>query len=492
MASSYAVLLLALSLFKPVTAFWCLPCISPLVVERADPIISPGIPSGHVHTIMGGNAFSFTTTYASSQTSTCSSCTVIGDFSNYWNPALYYQHPNGSFTSVPQSGGATIYYLQRPGPNETTNLTAFPAGLRMVAGDPLKRNATTDFAGQAISYACLNYNAPPTPETAGFPTTNCPDGLRAQVFFPSCWDGVNLDSPDHASHMAYPATAYNDGPCPESHPVHFISLFYEVVWNVDAFSGMWYDGENAQPFVWAQGDPTGYGLHGDFLNGWDVELLQSAVDECNDDSGDVEDCGVFELRSDAVAGGCSVVSEVEERVEGWMERLPGCNVVQWGPGEAVPVLGCGGGSGNGSANGSSASGAAVDSGSSSTSAAMSSAASSTMASPSLLSRSTASPSSSSSLTGTPLSSSTTPATSADAASGTPTTPTISVTEIHSVTLTSTTSLVSGFLGPSTSTASTRSKHTHTKRHGGVHGQHLYGDDFQLRMYQRSEEEGYVW
>jgi hypothetical protein len=349
----------------------------------------------------------------------------------------------------------------------------------MVAGDPFKRNATSDFAGQAISYACLNCNAPPTPETADFPTTNCPDGLRAQVFSPSCWDGVNLDSPHHISHMAYPVTAYNDGSCPESHPVHLISLFYEVVWNVDAFSGMWYNGDGEQPFVWAQGDPTGYGLHGDFLNGWDVELLQEAVDECTSDSGDVEDCGVFRLRSDGVAGSCIVVSEVEERVDGWLERLPGCNVVQGGPGEAVPGLGCGNQTGSG--NGSLAS-----------SAVMSSVASSTMASLSLFSRSTGSLSSLSSLTGTSSSSSTTPATSVDVASGTPTTPSISVTEIHSITLTSTTSLASGFLGTGTSTASTRSRHTHTKRQSGVHCQHLYGDDFQLRMYQRSEEESYIW
>ena len=25
--------------------------------------------------------------------------------------------------------------------------------------------------------------------------------LRAEVFFPSCWDGVNLDSSDHKSHV---------------------------------------------------------------------------------------------------------------------------------------------------------------------------------------------------------------------------------------------------------------------------------------------------
>ena len=473
MASSSSILFLALSLFRPATAFWRLPCISPLVVARADPIISPGIPSGHVHTIMGGNAFSFALSYASTQTSNCSSCTVEGDFSNYWTPALYYQYPNGSFTSVQQSGGATIYYLQRAGPNE--NLTAFPAGLRMVAGDPFKRNVTTNFAGQAISYACMNYNAPATPETPGFPTTNCPDGLRAQVFFPSCWDGVNLDSADHTGHMAYPATAYNDGPCPESHPVHLISLFYEVIWNVDAFGGMWYG--DTQPFVWAQGDPTGYGLHGDFLNGWDVDLLQKAVDSCTDDSGDVEDCAVFQLRPDAVAGECKVVSQVEEKVDGWMEKLPGCNVVQGGAKEAVPGLGCGTGTGSAS---------------SSTSAAMLSTASSTMASLSSFSGLTTSPSASSSLTGTFLSSSSTPAISAGITSGTPTKLTISVTEVHSITLTSTTSLVSGVLGPSTSTSSTRPKHIHTKRQGGLHGQHLYGDDYQLRIYQRSEEEGYVW
>lgn len=36
------------------------------------------------------------------------------------------------------------------------------------------------------------------------PTGPCPQGLRTQIVFPSCWDGKNLDSSDHQSHMSYP------------------------------------------------------------------------------------------------------------------------------------------------------------------------------------------------------------------------------------------------------------------------------------------------
>lgn len=148
-------------------------------------------------------------------------------------------------------------------------LLAFPEGFRMVAGNPFARSYTGAIDAQAITYACLNYNGPPTKETNGFPTTNCPDGLRAQVYFPSCWDGVNLDSPDHKSHVSYPAS-YNNGACPSSHPKHLISLFYEVIWNVNDFANEWYG--DTQPFVWAQGDPTGYGYHGDFVSSLHLTL----------------------------------------------------------------------------------------------------------------------------------------------------------------------------------------------------------------------------
>jgi hypothetical protein len=110
MSTLSALGLLAL-MAAPVTAYWRLPCLEPVVVERADPITHPGAVSPHLHTIMGGSGFGFGMDYAQTQASQCSSCTVEKDFSNYWTPNLWFHHENGSFSSVEQSGGVTVYYL---------------------------------------------------------------------------------------------------------------------------------------------------------------------------------------------------------------------------------------------------------------------------------------------------------------------------------------------------------------------------------------------
>mmetsp|Transcript_25346 Transcript_25346/g.43138 ORF Transcript_25346/g.43138 Transcript_25346/m.43138 type:complete len:95 (-) Transcript_25346:6-290(-) len=39
------------------------------------------------------------------------------------------------------------------------------------------------------------------------------------VFHPSCWDDVNVDSPDHMSHVAYSSDRTALGSCPQTHPV---------------------------------------------------------------------------------------------------------------------------------------------------------------------------------------------------------------------------------------------------------------------------------
>jgi Domain of unknown function (DUF1996)/WSC domain len=208
----------------------------------------------------------------------------------------------------------------------------------MVAGDPMKRSYGNDKESAAINYACLNFDGPATAETNGFPNRKCSSGLRAQVFFPSCWDGKNLDSPDHKSHMSYPANDHAYGACPPSHPVHFVSLFYEVIFSTDKFDNQWYG--NKQPFVWSMGDPTGYGLHGDFFSGWDVDHLQKAIDICTNNSGKVEDCPVFTITPNDVAKGCRIPPSIDEQVSGTLDALPGCNPVQPGPERAVQQTTC--------------------------------------------------------------------------------------------------------------------------------------------------------
>ena len=133
----------------------------------------------------------------------------------------------------------------------------------MTAGNPELRAYNQTEQQEAISHVCLNYNGGGPPQSAGFPTVNCPDGVRSQVYFPSCWDGVNLDSPDHQSHMAYPLGGHPDGgQCPDDHPVPMISIFYEFIFDTGDFA--WYGSE--QPFVYSMGDSTGYGFHGDFVS----------------------------------------------------------------------------------------------------------------------------------------------------------------------------------------------------------------------------------
>lgn len=96
-----------------VTPFWVLQCNgAPVVTERLDPIVSPGLVSGHTHSVWGGNAFGDTLTYADTQTSTCNTCQVMSDHSNYWMPTVYFRDPdNGTFEVVPNGQAMKIYYV---------------------------------------------------------------------------------------------------------------------------------------------------------------------------------------------------------------------------------------------------------------------------------------------------------------------------------------------------------------------------------------------
>lgn len=83
----------------------------PLTSGRMDPIVSPGVPSGHHHTIQGGSNFALTMADTQLLSSRCTSARVKNDNSNYWVPTLFFQDPaDGLFTPVPLFY-MNVYYL---------------------------------------------------------------------------------------------------------------------------------------------------------------------------------------------------------------------------------------------------------------------------------------------------------------------------------------------------------------------------------------------
>jgi hypothetical protein len=79
-----------------------------------------------------------------------------------------------------------------------SNAKPFPPGLRMLAGDPERRTQNnSDQTNQAILFESGSSG-----EVYGFPKT-LGNYLQMNIRFPSCWDGVNVDSPDHKSHVRF-------------------------------------------------------------------------------------------------------------------------------------------------------------------------------------------------------------------------------------------------------------------------------------------------
>ena len=172
---------------------------------------------------------------------------------------------------------------------------AIPNGMRMVSGNSLRRNFSlpvpdppTPWTGaaaaqdalkqKAIGFTCLDYNSGEQtadvtsvhtmPEKAWL-DANCANGLRLEVVFPPCWNGKDLDSADHQSHVAFASDGSNGGRCPEGFQTGIMQLLYETIYPVEN-----YRNRNGR-YVLANGDPTGSGYHGDAFIAWEPGVMVS-------------------------------------------------------------------------------------------------------------------------------------------------------------------------------------------------------------------------
>jgi Domain of unknown function (DUF1996) len=197
-------------------------------LAQEDPIVAPGTMSGHMHQFFGNATTTKDSTYASmvGQPTTCS---TTNDSAGYWVPTLL----DGSNTIAPKS---MLIYYRFPNGSQTQ---AFPPDLRMVS-----------------------YNSVPQPM----------DSNNLVVKFPSCWDGVHTDSPDHISHMAY----LMGGKCPASHPVN-VPAITEIVRFVSGFK---VTGKKLSSDI-QLGAPSLSTMHADFWNTWNQAALEDLVARCD-------------------------------------------------------------------------------------------------------------------------------------------------------------------------------------------------------------------
>jgi hypothetical protein len=232
-----------------------------------DPLVYPREPGkSHLHVFFGNtgtNAFSTAATIAGSGNSTCRG--GIANRSAYWVPATI-----DTRTGAPVKPAlANLYYKNGYNGIRADQVRPFPKGLRMIAGDPTNTSDKGPWR-----FVCQGGGADGK-EQRQIP--DCPVGsqLVQMVFFPQCWDGKNLDSQDHKSHMSYPVNKR----CPDTHPVPIPEITFNILYDVrePSISRYWrLASDAASPEV-----PPGHSMHGDWFDGWEPAVKEAWVKGCN-------------------------------------------------------------------------------------------------------------------------------------------------------------------------------------------------------------------
>jgi hypothetical protein len=235
-----------------------------------DPIVFPGQPGkAHLHAYFGNtaaNAYSTPDSVRNSGNSTCRG--GIANRSAYWVPAVI---DKDGTPIKPES--AQIYYKTGYNGIAPSAVKVFPQGLRMIAGNAKAQTKEQNDGGY---WGCETYVG----HTGNIPSCVAGDQVVMFVTFPQCWNGKDLDSADHKSHMAYPSR----GACPSTHPVAIPEIAFNIYYKVPAGSNSanWrLSSDMYDPKI-----PGGFSAHGDWFEGWDRQVAETFVTRCLNPSSD--------------------------------------------------------------------------------------------------------------------------------------------------------------------------------------------------------------
>lgn len=241
-----------------------------------DPIVSPGQPGhAHQHQFSGAWSTDAYSSFSSLQRSGTTCLTnqeersrALADKSAYWAPALYQR-------GQPVSPGQTSIYLS-PGPNNSVEqlakLQRFPDGLKIIADMVVSSRNRVD------GWNCGGNYLDSIPSQSSPPDCSSSSGqIQAHISFPTCWDGLRLDSPDHRAHMSY--TPEGRSGCPASHPVYLPEMSVKHTFQHNGSGGGFtISGHDAHHQPSTLMPPSSF--HADFFNGWEASELNFLIDYC--------------------------------------------------------------------------------------------------------------------------------------------------------------------------------------------------------------------
>jgi hypothetical protein len=246
-----------------------------------DPVVhfrEPG--KSHLHQFYGNTSANANSTYESLRKSGISTCMSPANRSAYWMPAMLDGKGN-----VVRPDYVSIYYKRYPasspqctqGKVSAKGCVPLPNGLRFIMGRDMLNLAAPPTGN--FHFLCDNNTG--TFATLGGALAVCKPGnhIIAVIDAPMCWDGKNLDSPDHRSHMGYMIDSHNGYPmCDAAHPYIIpeftMSANYSVVAGDDPT--LWSFSSDAM----APNEPHGSTYHADWFGAWDPAILAMWTDNC--------------------------------------------------------------------------------------------------------------------------------------------------------------------------------------------------------------------
>ena len=274
-----------------------------------DPIVYPGQPGqSHLHQFYGNLAANANSTFASLRTTGNSTCgdpnsAAPVNRSGYWMPAML----DGA-GHVVKPMYVTIYYKRIPAsdprctrsnPGSVGNCVGIPTGLRWITGYNMQ-GGTSDV--QAF-FLCQDSDDGTVKTLSSALKTNiadvvplCPIGARLTLNIrgPDCWDGINLDSPDHRSHVSHgsyvwdptltdPATGklgLSYYRCDDAHPYHMPQITIQAFYTVDAnfAANKWHLTSDEM----VPGAPPGTTFHADYWEAWSPTVRETWETNCID------------------------------------------------------------------------------------------------------------------------------------------------------------------------------------------------------------------